>query len=100
MQGAGKTTLLKAVLKKCKPNTAINEDAVSEDDVREVIADGLCYCDSTGINMQVFHFWLLSDCSYYSQIKENPACSSSLKYCLLYGSKQPNVNLLIDCCLY
>ncbi|KAH1205367.1 hypothetical protein GmHk_16G046089 [Glycine max] len=51
LEGAGKTTLLKAVLHKCKPNTATNEDAVSEV-VREVIADGLCYCDSNGINMQ------------------------------------------------
>jgi len=55
VQGAGKTTLLRAVLNKCKPNTAANDDAVSEV-VREVIADGLCYCDSNGINMQVFHF--------------------------------------------
>ncbi|RDX57940.1 hypothetical protein CR513_62783, partial [Mucuna pruriens] len=52
LEGAGKTTLLKAVLNKCKSNTATNEDAVLEVDVREVIADGLCYCDSTGINMQ------------------------------------------------
>ncbi|KAL3027870.1 hypothetical protein AAZX31_03G080800 [Glycine max] len=51
LEGAGKTTLLKAVLHKCKPNTAANEDAASEV-VREVIADGLCYCDSNGINMQ------------------------------------------------
>ncbi|XP_014492124.1 uncharacterized protein LOC106754600 isoform X1 [Vigna radiata var. radiata] len=51
LEGAGKTTLLRAVLNKCKPNTAANDDAVSEV-VREVIADGLCYCDSSGINMQ------------------------------------------------
>lgn len=61
MQGAGKTTLLKAVLHKCKPNTATNEDAVSEV-VREVIADGLCYCDSNGINMQVFPFLAIVIC--------------------------------------
>ncbi|KAK7389317.1 hypothetical protein VNO78_24206 [Psophocarpus tetragonolobus] len=51
LEGAGKTTLLKAVLNKCKPNTATYEDSVSEV-VRQVIADGLCYCDSAGINMQ------------------------------------------------
>ncbi|KAK7286747.1 hypothetical protein RJT34_21966 [Clitoria ternatea] len=52
LEGSGKTTLLKAILNKYEPNTATNEDVVSEVDMREVIADGLCYCDSTGINMQ------------------------------------------------
>lgn len=58
MQGAGKTTLLRAFLNKCKPNIATNEIVVSEVDVQEGIADGLCYCDSPGVNMQVFHFSL------------------------------------------
>jgi len=58
VQGAGKTTLLKAILNKCKPNTTTNEGVVSEVDVHEVIADGLCFCDSPGVNMQVFHFSL------------------------------------------
>lgn len=53
MQGAGKTTLLKAILTKCKQNTTTNDDEVSEVDVKDYIADGLCYCDSAGINMQV-----------------------------------------------
>ncbi|XP_027334122.1 uncharacterized protein LOC113848908 isoform X2 [Abrus precatorius] len=52
LEGAGKTTLLKAILNKCIPNTATNGDIISEVDVREVIADGLCYCDSAGVNMQ------------------------------------------------
>ena len=62
MQGAGKTTLLKALLNKCKPNIASKEDAISEVDVQEAIADGLCYCDSAGVNMQVFDF---SFCPYF-----------------------------------
>ncbi|XP_027192608.1 uncharacterized protein [Cicer arietinum] len=52
LEGSGKTTLLKAILSKGKPSTATYEDAVSDIDVQEVIADGLCYCDSAGINMQ------------------------------------------------
>ncbi|XP_061370914.1 uncharacterized protein LOC133313542 isoform X2 [Gastrolobium bilobum] len=52
LEGAGKTTLLKAILNKCKPNTATTENVVSEVDVQEGIADGLCYCDSAGVNMQ------------------------------------------------
>ncbi|KAL2319459.1 hypothetical protein Fmac_028428 [Flemingia macrophylla] len=52
LEGSGKTTLLKAVLNKCKLNTATNDDLVPEVDMREFIAGGLCYCDSTGINMQ------------------------------------------------
>lgn len=58
MQGSGKTTLLKAIMNKCKPSTAAYDDAVSDIDVQEVIADGLCYCDSAGINMQVFSWSL------------------------------------------
>lgn len=54
VQGAGKTTLLKAILNKCKPSTAAYEDVISKDDVQEGVVDGLCYCDSPGINMQVF----------------------------------------------
>jgi hypothetical protein len=56
IQGSGKTTLLKAIVNKCKPSTATYDDAVSDFDLQEVIADGLCYCDSAGINMQVFSF--------------------------------------------
>jgi hypothetical protein len=56
VQGSGKTTLLKAILNKSKPSTAAYDDAVSDIDMHEVIADGLCYCDSVGINMQVFSF--------------------------------------------
>ncbi|XP_057451471.1 uncharacterized protein LOC130743298 isoform X10 [Lotus japonicus] len=52
LEGAGKTTLLKAILTKCKQNTTTNDDEVSEVDVKDYIADGLCYCDSAGINMQ------------------------------------------------
>ncbi|CAL5195424.1 unnamed protein product [Lathyrus oleraceus] len=52
LEGSGKTTLLKAIMNKCKPSTAAYDDAVSDIDVQEVIADGLCYCDSAGINMQ------------------------------------------------
>lgn len=59
MQGSGKTTLLKAILNKSKPSTAAYDDAVSDIDMNEVIADGLCYCDSVGINMQVFFFFIL-----------------------------------------
>ncbi|KAI4354206.1 hypothetical protein L6164_003096 [Bauhinia variegata] len=53
LEGSGKTTLLKAILNKGIPNTAAgNEDLVSEVDVHEGIVDGLCYCDSAGVNMQ------------------------------------------------
>ncbi|WJX91827.1 hypothetical protein P8452_73550 [Trifolium repens] len=52
LEGSGKTTLLKAIVNKCKPSTATYDDAVSDIDLQEVIADGLCYCDSAGINMQ------------------------------------------------
>lgn len=52
LEGSGKTTLLKAILNKSKPSTAAYDDAVSDIDMHEVIADGLCYCDSVGINMQ------------------------------------------------
>lgn len=55
-QGAGKTTLLKAILNKRKPSTSTFEAVISKDDVQEGIVDGLCYCDSPGINMQVFSF--------------------------------------------
>ena len=56
MQGSGKTTLLKAILNKGKVNTTTNEVVIPEDDVQEGIVDGLYYCDSTGINMQVSPF--------------------------------------------
>ncbi|KAK2406088.1 hypothetical protein P8452_68460 [Trifolium repens] len=52
LEGSGKTTLLKAIVNKCKQSTATYDDAVSDIDLQEVIADGLCYCDSAGINMQ------------------------------------------------
>ena len=52
LEGSGKTTLLKAILNKCKQSTATYDDGVSDIDMQEVIADGLCYCDSSGINMQ------------------------------------------------
>lgn len=64
VQGSGKTTLLKAILSKGKPSTATYEDAVSDIDVQEVIADGLCYCDSAGINMQVFFFRAYFSCFF------------------------------------
>ncbi|KAF7825870.1 lipase class 3 family protein [Senna tora] len=52
LEGSGKSTLLKAILYKGKLNATTNEDLISEIDVQEGIADGLCYCDSSGINMQ------------------------------------------------
>lgn len=67
MQGAGKTTLLKAILNKCKQSTAAFEDVVSEVDVQEGIAGGLCYCDSAGINMQVFSFSSLFSFCFFLQ---------------------------------
>ncbi|KAL4336404.1 hypothetical protein HN51_020890 [Arachis hypogaea] len=52
MEGAGKTTLLKAILNKRKSNISSIEDALLDVDVPEGIAGGLCYCDSSGVNMQ------------------------------------------------
>jgi len=82
VQGAGKTTLLRAVLNKCKPNTAANDDAVSE----EVIADGLCYCDSSGINMQVFHFPLFLFVRLLLFIEKRTSMFFISEVCLLYRS--------------
>jgi hypothetical protein len=42
IQGFSKTTLLKAIVNKWKLSTATYDDAVSDIDLHEVIADGLC----------------------------------------------------------
>lgn len=60
LQGAGKTSLLKAILGQSKVNPSkVNpianiENMLLEADVQEGIAGGLCYCDSAGVNLQVF----------------------------------------------
>ncbi|XP_062080997.1 uncharacterized protein LOC133785790 isoform X2 [Humulus lupulus] len=53
LEGAGKTSLLKAILSRGRINTFTNiENLLPETDPQEVIAGGLCYCDSVGINLQ------------------------------------------------
>jgi ABC-type branched-subunit amino acid transport system ATPase component len=60
MQGAGKTSLLKAILSQSRVNTIINlENKLPEADDEEGIAGGLCYCDSAGVNLQVFNCFIL-----------------------------------------
>lgn len=55
MQGAGKTSLMKAILNQGRKTTTPSLDAFPMDiDVREGIAGGLLYSDSTGVNLQVF----------------------------------------------
>lgn len=66
MQGAGKTSLLRAVVDLEKPVRAASLETFPMDvDVREGIAGGLLYSDSTGVNLQVF------------------PCNSNLAYSLL-----------------
>lgn len=53
LEGAGKTSLLKAILNQSKVNTITNiENMLPEAEGQEGIAGGLCYCDSTGVNLQ------------------------------------------------
>lgn len=54
VQGAGKTSLFKAILAQGRMTTISNiETQLPESDAQEGIAGGLCYCDSTGVNLQV-----------------------------------------------
>ncbi|KAI3461816.1 hypothetical protein Pfo_018479 [Paulownia fortunei] len=53
LEGAGKTSLLKAILNQGRTNSTTSlETFPMEVDVREGIAGGLCYSDSTGVNLQ------------------------------------------------
>uniref|UniRef100_A0A803PFU2 Uncharacterized protein n=1 Tax=Cannabis sativa TaxID=3483 RepID=A0A803PFU2_CANSA len=54
LEGAGKTSLLKAILSRGRINNTFTniENLLPETDPQEVIAGGLCYCDSAGINLQ------------------------------------------------
>lgn len=53
-QGAGKTSLFKAILNKGRKSTPTDgENLQPEADVQEGIASGLCYMDSSGVNLQV-----------------------------------------------
>ncbi|XP_057513276.1 uncharacterized protein LOC130795273 [Actinidia eriantha] len=56
LEGAGKTSLLKAILGQGRlTDTANIENLHMEFDVQEGIAGGLCYTDSTGVNLQDLH---------------------------------------------
>ncbi|GAB4841494.1 hypothetical protein Ancab_022210 [Ancistrocladus abbreviatus] len=53
LEGAGKTTLVKAILNQTRQSTASGvENLLSEVDAEEDVAGGLCYMDSTGVNLQ------------------------------------------------
>ncbi|GAB4841485.1 hypothetical protein Ancab_022201 [Ancistrocladus abbreviatus] len=53
LEGAGKTTLVKAILNQTRQSTASGgENLLSEVDADEDVAGGLCYMDSTGVNLQ------------------------------------------------
>lgn len=54
LEGSGKTSLLKAILDRGRrAHTKSIENLNADDDVQEGIAGGLCYSDSTGVNLQV-----------------------------------------------
>lgn len=54
LQGAGKTSLLSALIKQGKPrNKAGQENIHPELNSQEVMADGISYFDSPGVNLQV-----------------------------------------------
>lgn len=54
LQGAGKTSLLKAILSQGRLTATTNiENLMTDGDVQEGIVGGLCYSDSTGVNLQV-----------------------------------------------
>ncbi|KAL0436693.1 UNVERIFIED_CONTAM: hypothetical protein Sradi_0377200 [Sesamum radiatum] len=53
LEGAGKTSLLKAILDQGRTNGTSNVETFPMDvDIREGIAGGLLYSDSTGVNLQ------------------------------------------------
>ncbi|KNA16945.1 hypothetical protein SOVF_084220 [Spinacia oleracea] len=53
LEGAGKTSLFKAILNKGRKSTPTDgENLQPEADVQEGIASGLCYMDSSGVNLQ------------------------------------------------
>uniref|UniRef100_A0A7N0U5G7 Fungal lipase-type domain-containing protein n=1 Tax=Kalanchoe fedtschenkoi TaxID=63787 RepID=A0A7N0U5G7_KALFE len=53
LEGSGKTSLLKAILSREKLTAAIGIEAThAETNVQEGIIDGLCFLDSSGINLQ------------------------------------------------
>ncbi|CAL1412150.1 unnamed protein product [Linum trigynum] len=53
LEGAGKTSLFKAIMNKGRITAITNSDnMLMEADVQEGIAGGLCYCDSSGVNLQ------------------------------------------------
>lgn len=53
VQGAGKTSLLKAILSQGRLTATNIEHLTTDGDVQEGIVGGLCYTDSTGVNLQV-----------------------------------------------
>ncbi|CAN0898035.1 hypothetical protein LINGRAHAP2_LOCUS19479 [Linum grandiflorum] len=53
LEGAGKTSLFKAIMNKGRLIPITNSDNVfTEADVQEAIAGGICYCDSSSVNLQ------------------------------------------------
>ncbi|KAM0935811.1 putative fungal lipase-like domain, P-loop containing nucleoside triphosphate hydrolase [Dioscorea sansibarensis] len=55
-EGAGKTSLLGALIKQGKPrNEASLENILPELNSQEVVADGISYFDSPGVNLQELH---------------------------------------------
>ncbi|KAK9141061.1 hypothetical protein Scep_010742 [Stephania cephalantha] len=55
LQGAGKTSLFNAIMSQGRQNTTISLDSMlSETSLQEGIASGVCYSDSSGVNLQVF----------------------------------------------
>lgn len=56
LEGAGKTSLLKAIVDQGRTSTATSLEAFPMDiDVRDVIAGGLLYSDSMGVNLQTLN---------------------------------------------
>lgn len=55
-EGAGKTSLFKAILDHSRQrNNAMCESLYPEADTREETVNGVCYIDSTGVNLQELH---------------------------------------------
>ncbi|XP_008811656.2 uncharacterized protein LOC103722760 isoform X2 [Phoenix dactylifera] len=55
LEGAGKTSLLKAILSQHRKRNGANPESIFPDVHIEGVADGLCYLDSRGVNLQELH---------------------------------------------
>ncbi|WOL02498.1 hypothetical protein Cni_G11217 [Canna indica] len=75
-EGSGKTCLFRELLAQCKQRNNANPDIIHSDvDTQESVAGGVCYSDSTGVNLQELHL----EVSRFREELERGVCDLSRK---------------------